>query len=462
MSDAPLAFVLAAGLGTRMKSRMPKVLHPVAGKPLLSHVIASVRAAGARPLVVLSKESEAARAFLDDTIPVALQDPPRGTGDAVRVALGAANGASGIAFIVYGDTPLMRPETFRRLASLLAERGASLALLSGQVGTENAYGRIVRDGAGDVARIVERRLASQDEAKLPESNLGAYAVDLAWLRETLPRLRPNETGEIFLTDLVAEAKASGRRVAVHRTDEPEEGMGVNTRVELAAADAALRRRIREGHMLAGVSFTDPDSCPVDADVKIAADVLIDRGTILEGKTVIGSGSRIGPYAVLRDTVVGEGCRVEQSTLEGATLEDDVRIGPYSHLRPGAYLERGVEMGNFGEVKNARLRTGTKMHHFSYVGDADIGARVNIGAGTITLNYDGVRKNRTTVGDDAFIGSDTLLRAPVTVGKGAVTGAGAVVTKDVPDDMVAVGMPARAIKRSDRRKPRGPGGSAPRP
>ena len=451
MSDAPLAFVLAAGLGTRMKSGTPKVLHPVAGRPLLAHVIANVRAAGARPLVVLSKESEPARALLDDTIPVALQEPPRGTGDAVRVALAAADGASGVAFIVYGDTPLMRPATFRRLAALLVERKAPLALLSGRVGTDNAFGRVVRDADGDVARIVEKRLASPDEALLPESNLGAYAVDLAWLREALPQLRENETGEVFLTDLVAEAKAGGKRVAVHCTDEPEEGIGVNTRVELAAADAALRRRIREAHMLAGVTFSDPDSSPVDADVTIAPDVVIERGTILEGKTVIGAGSRIGPYAVLRDTVVGERCRVEQSTLEGATLEDEVTVGPYSHLRPGAYLERGVSLGNFGEVKNARLRRDTKMHHFSYVGDADIGARVNIGAGTITLNYDGVKKHRTVVGDDAFIGSDTLLRAPITIGKGAVTGAGSVVTKDVPDDMVVVGMPARAIKRSDRRK-----------
>ena len=461
MTDAPLAIVLAAGLSTRMRSKTPKVLHSIAGRPLIAHVLETVRAVGARPLVVLSRESEPARALLDGAR-VAVQDPARGTGDAVRVALEQAEGENGVAYIVYGDTPLVRPETLARLRALLAERAASLAILTADVGTDNAYGRVVRDGQGDVARIVEARVASPAERALPESILGAYAVDLPWLRSAISRLRENETGEIFLTDLVAEATREGRRVAVHRTADPEEGMGVNTRVELAAAEGALRRRIRELHMLAGVTFRDPESCQVDAGVSIAADVVIERGTILEGKTVIGVASRIGPYTVLRDTTVGERCRVEQSTLEGATLEDEVTVGPYSHLRPGAYLERGVSLGNFGEVKNARLRTGTKMHHFSYVGDADIGARVNIGAGTITLNYDGVRKNRTTVGDDAFIGSDTLLRAPVTVGKGAVTGAGAVVTKDVPDDMVAVGMPARAIKRSDRRKPRGPGSSAPRP
>jgi bifunctional UDP-N-acetylglucosamine pyrophosphorylase/glucosamine-1-phosphate N-acetyltransferase len=204
-------------------------------------------------------------------------------------------------------------------------------------------------------------------------------------------------------------------------------------------------------MLAGVTFVDPASSSVDADVVIEPDVIIERGTVLEGRTRIGAGSRVGPYAILRDSVLGLGCRIEASVLEGATCEDDVRVGPFSHLRPGAYLERGVEMGNFGEVKASRLGAGTKMHHFSYVGDAGVGKNVNIGAGTITLNYDGANKNRTEIGDDAFIGSDTLLRAPVKVGSGAATGAGSVVTKNVPDGMLAVGMPARAIKKYERPK-----------
>jgi bifunctional UDP-N-acetylglucosamine pyrophosphorylase/glucosamine-1-phosphate N-acetyltransferase len=451
MSEAPLAIVLAAGLSTRMKSKTPKVLHPVAGRPLLEHILKTIRDLGARPLVVLSQESAAARELLDESARVAIQDVPRGTGDAVRVALAAANGDRGVAFIVYGDTPLLRPETLTRMRALLTERDAPLALLAGVVGTDNAYGRVVRDERGDVARIVETRLATPEEKRLPESNLGAYVADLEWLRGAVGRLRANATGEIFLTDLVADARREGKRVAVHLTDDPEEGIGVNTRAELATAEAVMRKRIRDQHMLAGVTFRDPDSCQVDGDVRIAADVVIERGTILEGKTSIGAGSRVGPYAILRDTTVGERCRVENSTLEGATLEDEVRIGPYSHLRPGAYLERGVEMGNFGEVKNSRLKTGTKMHHFSYIGDAEVGERVNIGAGTITLNYDGFKKNRTVIGDDAFIGSDTLLRAPVTVGAGATTGAGAVVTKDVPEGMVAVGMPARSIKKADRRQ-----------
>jgi bifunctional UDP-N-acetylglucosamine pyrophosphorylase/glucosamine-1-phosphate N-acetyltransferase len=436
-----------------MRSKVCKVLHQAAGKPLLAHVLDTVAALGARPVVVLSKESEPAREVVPAGVPVALQEPPRGTGDAVRVALDAATERSGRCFVIYGDTVLVRPGTLERLAGLLEERGAVLAILTGMAGTDSAYGRIVRSPAGDVDRIVEVRLATAAERAIPESNFGAYAADLAWLRTAVPKLRPNETGEVFLTDLVKIARDEGRTVAALCVEDPSEGLGVNTRADLALVDGLLRQRIRERHMAAGVTFVDPASSSVDADVEIAADAVIERGSILEGRTRIGTGSRIGPYSIVRETVVGERCRVEASMLEGATLEDDVRIGPFSHLRPGAYLERGVELGNFGEVKASRLGAGTKMHHFSYVGDAALGKAVNVGAGTITLNYDGAQKHRTEIGDDVFIGSDTLLRAPVKVGAGAATGAGAVVTKDVPPGMLAVGMPARAIKKYERPKKR---------
>lgn len=434
-----------------MRSRTCKVLHPAAGRPLLAHVLSAVEAAGAVPAVVLSLESEPARAILPPGTVVARQDPPKGTGDAVRVALEAIPDVGGLAFIVYGDTPLLRPETLARMAKLLEERGAVLTLLTADLGPENDYGRVIRGPSGDVERVVELKLATEQERAVPERNLGAYAVDLGWLRTAVPRLRANPTGEIFLTDLVEIARREDRVVAAHRTSDPAEGLGVNTRADLAFIDDALRQRIKQRHMMAGVTFTDPASSSVDADVTIEPDVIIERGTILEGNTRIGTGSRIGPYAILRDTTIGEECRIEASVLEGATCEDGVRVGPFSHLRPGAYLERGVEMGNFGEVKASRLGAGTKMHHFSYVGDAAVGKNVNIGAGTITLNYDGANKNRTEIGDDAFIGSDTLLRAPVKVGKAAATGAGSLVTKDVADGMLAVGMPARAIKKYERPK-----------
>jgi len=451
MSAPHLAFVLAAGQSKRMRSKTPKILHLCAGKPLLRWSVDAAIAAGARPVVVLAPDVEAAaRALLPDGAAIAIQKDMRGTGDAVRVALEAVRDAAAEAFVVYGDTPTLSPATLDRLRALRAERGAAIAILTAKVGTENTYGRVVRDERGDVRRIVEIRLATDAERELPESNLGAYAIDLAWLRGAIGSLRPNATGEVFFTDIVDIAIAAGKRVAAFCTPDAGEGMGVNTRVELAAAEAILRRRIRERLMLDGVTFRDPDSTLVDDGVRVAADALIDRGCVLEGATAIGADSRIGPYSILRDSTVGARCVVEASVLEGATLEDDVRVGPYSHLRPGAYLEHGVGMGNFGEVKAARLRKGTKMHHFSYVGDADVGERVNIGAGTITMNYDGVSKHRTTIGNDAFIGSDTLLRAPITVGEGAVTGAGAVVTKDVAPGMLAVGVPARAIKKVEKK------------
>ncbi len=451
MSVPHLAFVLAAGQSTRMRSKTPKILHPIAGKPLLLWSLDAAAAAGVQPIVVLSPDvAAAARDILPQGTAVAIQPAMRGTGDAVRIAVEATEAREGEVFVIYGDTPTLSPATLERLRSLRAERGAAIALLTAKVGTDNGYGRIVRDDAGDVRRIVEVRLASAEERQLPESNLGAYAIDLAWLRATIGQLEPNATGEIFFTDIVDAAIAAGKRVAAFCTPDPGEGMGVNTRVELAAAEAILRRRIREKLMLEGVTFHDPESTAVDDGVRIAPDTVIERGCVLEGSTAIGPDTRVGPYSILRDTTVGARCVVEASVLEGATLEDDVRIGPYSHLRPGAYLEQGVGLGNFGEVKAARLRKGTKMHHFSYVGDADVGERVNIGAGAITMNYDGVSKHRTTIGNDAFIGSDTLLRAPITIGEGAVTGAGSVVTKDVAPGMLAVGVPARAIKRADKR------------
>ncbi len=446
-----LALVLAAGVSTRMRSKTPKILHSCAGKPLLRWPVDAAIGAGARTVVVLSPDTEsAARAVLPDGVGVAIQREMKGTGDAVRAGLDGTDERAGEVIVLYGDTPTLGTGTIERLRALRAERGAAIAVLTAKVGTDNAYGRIVRGEHDDVQRIVEARVATADEQLLPESNMGAYVIDLGWLRASIVKLVPNATGEVFFTDIIDVAIRDGKRVAAFCTPDPAEGLGVNTRVELAAAEVVLRRRIRAKLMLEGVTFRDPESSPVDDTVRIAADTIIERGCVLEGATSIGPDSRIGPYAILRDTTVGARCVVEASVLEGATLEDEARIGPYSHLRPGAYLEQGVQMGNFGEVKAARLRRGTKMHHFSYIGDADVGERVNIGAGTITMNYDGANKHRTTIGNDAFIGSDTLLRAPITIGEGAVTGAGAVVTRDVAPGMLAVGVPARSIKKAEKK------------
>ena len=448
MSAQLVALVLAAGVSKRMRSKTPKILHDCAGKPLVRWPIDAAARAGARTSVVLSPEIEAAaRKILPPGTAVAIQRQMKGTGDAVRAGLEAIAEQDGEIIVLYGDTPTLGTETIDRLRALRVERGAAIAMLTATVGTDNAYGRVVRGSTGDVERIVEARVATEAEKLLPESNLGAYAIDLAWLRSAIAMLVANSTGEVFFTDIVDVAIRQGKRVAAFCTPDPTDGLGVNTRVELAAAETVLRRRIREKLMLEGVTFHDPETTSVDETVRIAADAVIERGCVLEGSTSIGPDARIGPYSILRDSTIGARCVVEASVLEGATLEDEARIGPFSHLRPGAYLEQGVQLGNFGEVKAARLRRGTKMHHFSYVGDADVGERVNIGAGTITMNYDGVNKHRTTIGNDAFIGSDSLLRAPITIGEGAVTGAGSVVTKDVAPGMLAVGVPARSIKKA---------------
>lgn len=441
------ALVLAAGLGTRMRSRTPKVLHTLAGTPMIDLVMEAVRAAGAEPVVVIGRDSEAVRSHLAP-VRVVVQDPPLGTGHAVQVALAELPlPRDGTAFIVYGDTPLLRAETLRAMEALHRSRRAALTLLAGRVPPPTAYGIVERAVDGSVARIIETKHDEELQERDAERNLGAYVVDVAWLRGAAPRLAKNASGEIYLTDLPALAAAEGRAAAAHCLKDHREGMGVNTRVDLAAAEAALHERIRERHLLAGVTIRDPGSTFIDHAVAIGEDTELLPGTILEGATRIGRGCVIGPRARIRASTIGERCTVGESLIEESTFEDEVVVGPYCHLRSGVYLERGVDIKDHAEIKNSRLGSGTKVHHFSYLGDATVGKDVNIGAGTITVNYNIKReKHRTVIGDGAFIGSDTLLRAPVAVGKGAATGAGAVVTRDVPPGMVAVGMPARAIKR----------------
>ncbi len=442
------ALVLAAGLGRRMRSRMPKPLHTLAGTPMIDLVLRAVGEAGAEPLVVVGRDAEDVRAHLG-AVRAVVQDPPLGTGHAVQVALPALP-REGTAFILYGDSPLVRPGTLRAMADAHRGRRAVLTLLSARVPPPSAYGIVERSADGGVASIVETKHDRALQARDAERNLGAYVVDLAWLHRAAPRLVATPSGEVYLTDLPALAAVDGRAVAAHRLADYREGMGINTRVDLAAAEAVLRERIRERHLLAGVTLRDPASTCIDDAVVIGEDTELLPGSLLEGATRIGRGCVIGPRARIRASVIGDRCRVGESFVEESTFEDEVAVGPYCHIREGAYLERGVDVLDHAEIKNSRLGAGTKVHHFSYLGDATIGRDVNIGAGTITVNYTLTReKHRTVIGDGAFIGSDTLLRAPVTVGEGAATGAGAVVTKDVPAGMIAIGMPARAIKRVER-------------
>jgi bifunctional UDP-N-acetylglucosamine pyrophosphorylase/glucosamine-1-phosphate N-acetyltransferase len=445
------AVVLAAGLGTRMKSARPKVLHELGGRPLLSWAVETARQAtdGGRVVVVIGAETRAAAGeLLGAQTELVVQVERLGTGHAVLQADTCLPDAGWI-LVTSADMPLLRPESLRQVVDFQRRSNGVLTLLTAQTDTPRGFGRIVRDASGAVTAIVEEAAAGPEQLRLREVNLGAYCFRAEWLWPALPRLPLSPKGEYYLTDLVAMAVQEGKSVGIAITEDLEEAIGVNTREHLAEAEAALRRRIQSRWMLAGITLQDPTSTYIGPEVSLGADTVVLANTHLEGTTSVGQGCRLGPNTRIRDSVLGDACVVEASVLEGARLDERVEVGPFAHLRPGAHLMRGVHLGNFGEVKDSTLGPGTKMGHFSYVGNAEIGAQVNIGAGTITCNFDGETKHPTTIGDGAFIGSDTMLVAPVKVGKGARTGAGAVVTKDVPDDSVAVGIPARVIRKLKR-------------
>jgi bifunctional UDP-N-acetylglucosamine pyrophosphorylase/glucosamine-1-phosphate N-acetyltransferase len=439
-----------------MRSRLPKVLHAVCGRPMLAYVIDTANAAtGRRPLVVYSPQTAAVCEAFGDAADFALQEEPRGTGDALRAAVDALAEGTTEVLVLSGDVPLVEPETVRAVAEQRRADAAALTLATFRPDDPGAYGRVVRSGP-HVVRIVERKDASQEELAIDEVNGGLYALDARWLRERIRDLPVSPaTGEIYLTELVALARSDGRAVTALELDDDMELLGVDDRVLLATAEAEMRWRILERHLLAGVTMEDPQTVYLDARVELARDVVIGPNVIVRGVTRIGADTVIGAGSQILDSVIGERCRVWASVLEGAELEDDVQVGPFAHLRPGASIGRGARVGNFAEVKNSTVGPRTQQHHFSYLGDATVGEGVNIGAGTVTANYDGRDKHRTVIGDRAFIGSDTMLIAPVTVGEEAAPGAGSVVTRDVPAGTVAVGVPARIRER--RRKPQEPQG-----
>lgn len=442
------AVILAAGKGTRMRSRIPKVLHPICGRPMLAHMLDIVRTVGILSIaVVVPPEHEAIAQAIGREVQFVVQPEPLGTGHALACARPSLEGRFTHILSLYGDVPLLLPQTLQRLMTHHEATHAAITILTAREAPVPGLGRIIRDTKTRcVLRIVEEHEASPRERRVREVNSGIYALDAALCFPLLERLPRHPNGEFFLTDLAGLAIALGLRVEAISTDDPLEILGVNDREALARAEGAMRQRLCRRWLQAGVTILDPSTTYLDATVEIGQDTVIYPGTHLRGATRIGRDCRIGPYAVLQDTVVGDRCVVVASFLEGATLEEGIDVGPFSHLRPGAYLERGVHIGNFVEVKNSRLGQGVKSGHFSYLGDATIGPEANIGAGTITCNFDGVRKHPTHIGAKAFIGSDTLLVAPVSVGDGAATGAGAVVTKDVPPGMLAAGMPARPIRR----------------
>jgi bifunctional UDP-N-acetylglucosamine pyrophosphorylase/glucosamine-1-phosphate N-acetyltransferase len=447
------AVLLAAGQGTRMKSDLPKVLHPLCGKPMIWHVLEALKEAATEPpVVVVGHGAEAVTTYLGDSARTVLQEPQLGTGHAAMQAESLLRGKTDLVILTYADMPLLRGETFRRLVDAQRLNPGPLSLLTVIADDPRGFGRIVRKPDGTVQAIVEEYVATPEQQKIKELNVGAYCFNAEWLWEALKRIEKNpKKGEYYLTDVVEIAVRDNLPVQAVLHDDFIETIGINTRVHLSEAEAAMRARINRDLMLNGVSMMNPASTYIDAGVKIGRDTILMPNTFIHGNTVIGERNVIGPNTIIRDTIIGNGCKILASVLEGAVLEDEVDMGPFARLRKGAHLKSHVHMGNFGEVKDSVLHEGVKMGHFSYIGNAVIGANTNIGAGTITCNYDGEKKHPTTIGKDVFIGSDTMLVAPLTLGDGARTGAGAVVTKDVPEDTLVVGMPARAIRKLERKK-----------
>lgn len=439
--------VLAAGEGTRMKSRLPKVLHPIAGRPMIQYVLDAVaELVDEKPVLVIGYGADLMRQELGDAVTYVLQEQQLGTGHAVLQTREELEGRADTILVLYGDMPLLSPATLHSLIGAHETHAAPITMLTCIYDDPMGFGRILRDKEGRVLGIVEESEASPEQLEIRELNCGVYCFDAAWLWDHLPRLPLSLEGEHYLTDLIRMAVAEGGSVEAIVVDDPLEALGVNDRLHLARVEGVVRQLIREALMCSGVTIIDPASTYIDADVVVGQDTIIYPNTHLQGSTVIGMNSLIGPNTIVRNSSIGDSCRLEASVIEEAIIENDVSVGPFAHLRKGAHLAEGVHMGNFGEVKNSYLGPGVRMGHFSYVGDATVGAEVNIGAGTVTCNYDGVKKHPTVIEEGAFIGSDAMLVAPVRIGARARIGAGAVVTHDVPPDSTAYGVPARVRER----------------
>jgi bifunctional UDP-N-acetylglucosamine pyrophosphorylase / glucosamine-1-phosphate N-acetyltransferase len=424
-----------------MRSRLPKVLHAICGRPMLRYVIdAAEEVTGSQPVVVYSPPTAAICDVFAGRARFALQEEPRGTGDALRAGLAAVPDNVDEILVLSGDVPLVRVEELHELLDARRQDHAALALTAVMTLDPAGLGRVLRNDAGSVERIVEERDATEDEREISEINAGLYVFDAPWLRSGIARLAPSSaTGELYLTRLVAALDV----------DDDGRLLGINDRAQLAQAEWDLRTELNTEHMRNGVTMQDPSTVYLDADVELAPDVTLEPNVILRGATRVGEGTVIGAGSQIFASRIGANARVWASVIESSEVDDEATVGPFAHLRPGSIVGPRGEIGNFAEIKNSRLAADVKQHHMSYLGDAEVGAGTNVGAGTITANYDGTAKHRTTIGERVFLGVDTMLRAPITLGDDSRTGAGAVVTKDVPPGMLAVGVPARL--RTPRQK-----------
>jgi bifunctional UDP-N-acetylglucosamine pyrophosphorylase/glucosamine-1-phosphate N-acetyltransferase len=448
-----VSVVLAAGQGTRMKSALPKVLHPLGGQPLVCYAVDMATAiTGSPPVLVVGYAAEQVREVIGDRARYAWQAEQLGTGHAVLQARSLLAGEADAVLVSYADMPLLTCETLRAIAAFYEESGGVITILTVIASDPRGFGRVVRDDLGRVQKVLEEPACTPEQLAIRELNAGVYCFDAGWLWDNLPHIPVSPKGEYYLTDLVEMATAQGLEVNAISCADEAELLGINTRVHLAEAEQVLRARVNRRWMEAGVTLLDPATTYIEGNVTIGQDTTILPNTYLRGCTIIGSGCRIGPHTMIEDCRIGDRCVIMMSALEEAVMEDDSDIGPFGHLRKGSVICRGAHMGNFGEMKNSTLGPGSKMGHVSYLGDTQVGANVNIGAGAVTCNFDGQRKHPTIIEDDVFIGSDSMLVAPLHIGQGAKTGAGSVVTHDVPPGAVVYGVPARVRQMPDKPLP----------
>ena len=450
--DNLAVIILAAGIGKRMRSDLVKVLHPLLGRPMLSYPLELTleHLQPEKTVVVVGHQAEQIQAtFFDPRITFVRQKDQLGTGHAVVMTEPLLRNFKGCVLILCGDTPLITAQTLIELANHHRAKKASLTLLTAHRDDPTGYGRIVHGALGKVHKVVEEKDATSKEREIKEVNTGIYCVQARFLFQALAKVRSdNAQGEYYLPDIIELAHHKKKRINAISAPDPAEIMGINTREELARAEEILAERVRQHWMAEGVTIQDPRSVFIEPSVRIEKDTVLYPNCYLRGETIIGEGCRIGPQVEINDSQIGKGVQIRLCTvITESTIEADAIVGPFSHLRPHCHLEKGVKIGNFVEVKKARIGQGTKANHLSYIGDADLGKGVNIGAGTITCNYDGFQKHRTVIEDEVFVGSNTALVAPVTVGRGAVVGAGATITKNVPPYALAVGRARqKGIKR----------------
>jgi bifunctional UDP-N-acetylglucosamine pyrophosphorylase/glucosamine-1-phosphate N-acetyltransferase len=451
------AVVLAAGIGKRMKSKVPKVLHPVLGRPMLSYVIDAVREISPKKIVVVVGHGgdDVKESLGSNGIRFAEQKIQLGTGHAADCARKELEGFKGNILILNGDFPLITPKSLKNLVKKHIDGRAEVSFLTADIAAPSGYGRVLRNGNGGVERIIEDKDASPAERKITEINSGTYCVKSGFLWDALRGLGSgNRQKEYYLTDIIEIARKKSRKVLGVLVRDPVEALGVNDRVQMSDIEVLLRKRINDSLMRAGVSMIDPGTTFISPDARIGSDTVIYPNTYIYGKTVIGGGSYIGPGVWIEDSVLGNGVTVKLSSyISNSKIGDNVTVGPFAHIRPEAEIMDGARIGNFVEIKKSRIGRGSKVPHLSYVGDAVVGRDVNIGAGTITCNYDGFRKHETVIDDGVFIGSDTMLVAPVKVGRGATTGAGSTITKDVPEGALAIGRARQTVIENWSRKPR---------